>query len=60
MVVIVNNVTSKNDEGDDEVIVKVAKSFERDIQDLLRYAQGSSLLTCITRRQLIANYDTGL
>jgi hypothetical protein len=47
MVVIVNNVTSRNDEGDDEVIVKVAKSFERDIQDLLRYAQGLSLLTCI-------------
>jgi hypothetical protein len=38
MVVIVHNVTSKNDEGDDEVIVKLAKTFERDIQDLLRYA----------------------
>ena len=39
MVVIVDNVTSKNEEGTDEVIVKAAKGIERDISDLLRYAQ---------------------
>ena len=37
--VIVDNVTSKNEDGSDEVIVKAAKSIERDIKDLLRYAQ---------------------
>ena len=36
MVVIVDNVTSKNEEGTDEVIVKAAKGIERDIKDLLR------------------------
>ena len=36
MVVIVENVTSKNEEGSDEVIRKAAKSIERDIKDLLR------------------------
>ena len=41
MVVIVDNVTSKNEDGSDEVIVKAAKSIERDIKDLLRYAQAS-------------------
>ena len=39
--VIVDNVTSKNEEGIDEVIVKAAKSIERDIKDLLRYVQAS-------------------
>ena len=42
MVVIVDNVTSKNEEGSDEVIVKAAKAIERDIKDLLRYAQASN------------------
>ena len=41
MVVIVDNVTSKNEEGSDELIVKAAKGIERDIKDLLRYAQAS-------------------
>ena len=39
MVVIVDNVTSKNETGcddNDEVIVKAAKGIERDIKDLLR------------------------
>lgn len=35
MVVIVDNVTAKNEEGSDEVIVKAAKSIEQDIKDLL-------------------------
>ena len=35
MVVIVDNVTAKN-EGGDEVIVKTANGIERDIKDLLR------------------------
>ena len=39
MLVIVDNVTSKNEEGSDEVIVKAAKGIEQDIEDLLRYAQ---------------------
>ena len=39
MVVIVENVTSKIEEGSDEVIRKAAKSIERDIKDLLRYVQ---------------------
>ena len=40
MVVIVDIVTSKNENGSDdtdEVIVKAAKRIERDIKDLLRY-----------------------
>jgi hypothetical protein len=41
MLVIVDNVTSKNEEGSDEVIVKAAKSIERDIKDLLRYVHAS-------------------
>ena len=41
MVVIVENVTSKSEKGCDDVIVKVAKSIERDIEDLLRYVQAS-------------------
>ena len=41
MVVIVSNVTSKNEECSDEVIVKAAKGIERDIRDLLRYAQAT-------------------
>ena len=39
MVVIVEIVTSKNENGSDdtdEVIVKAAKGIERDIKDLLR------------------------
>ena len=39
MLVIVDIVTSKNENGNDytdEVIVKAAKSIERDIKDLLR------------------------
>ena len=41
MLVIVENVTSKNEESSDdsEVIRKAAESIERDIEDLLRYAQ---------------------
>ena len=39
MVVIVENVTSKIEEGSDEVIRNAAKSIERDIKDLLRYVQ---------------------
>ena len=41
MVVIVDNVTSKIEEGGDEVIVKAVKGIERDIKDLLRYVQAS-------------------
>ena len=41
MVVIIDNVTSKNEEGSDEVIVKAAKGIEWDIKELLRYAQAS-------------------
>ena len=41
MVVIVDNVTSKNEDGSDEVIEKAAKGIERDIMDLLGYAQAS-------------------
>ena len=37
MVVIVDNVRSKNES--DEPIVKAAKGIERDIKDLLGYAQ---------------------
>ena len=50
MVVIVDNVTAKNKEGEDEVIVKLAKGFEQDIKDLLRCAQASNLF----------NYETTL
>ena len=38
-VVIVDNVTSQNES--DELIVKAAKGIERDIKDLLGYAQVS-------------------
>jgi hypothetical protein len=41
MVVIIDNVTSKIEEGGEEVIVKAAKGIEQDIKDLLRYAQSS-------------------
>ena len=41
MVVIVDNVTSKNEKGSDDAIVKAAKGIEQDIKDLLRYAQAS-------------------
>ena len=60
MVVIVNNVTAKNEEGDDKVIVKTAKGIEQDIKDLLRCAQPFPI-TFITRRPpLIADYATAL
>ena len=44
MVVIVDNVTSKNENGSDdsEAIVKAAKGIERDIKDLLKYPQAST------------------
>jgi hypothetical protein len=38
MVVIVNNVTAKNEAGSEEVVVQAAKGIERDIEDLLRCA----------------------
>lgn len=41
MVVIVDNVTAKNEEGSDEMIVKATKGIERDIKDLLRCVQTS-------------------
>ena len=43
MVIIVDKVTCKIEEGSDEVIVKAAKGMERDIKDLLRYDQTSNL-----------------
>ena len=55
MVVIVDIVTSKNENGSDdtdEVIVKAAKRIERDIKDLLRQVVYSD----IARRSLIVNY----
>ena len=41
MVVIFDNVTSKNEEGSGEVIMKAAKGIEQDIEDLLRYTRAS-------------------
>ena len=41
MMVIVYNVTSKNEVTSDEVIVKAAKGIEQDVKDLLRYAWAS-------------------
>ena len=41
MVVIFDNVKSKREVVSDEVIVKAANGMERDIMDLLRYAQAS-------------------
>ena len=38
MLIIVDNVTRKNEECSDEVFVKVTTGIEQDIQDLLRYA----------------------
>lgn len=35
MVVIVENVTSKNEEGSEEVVMKAAKGIERDVKELL-------------------------
>ena len=57
MIVIVDNVTAKN-EGGDEVIVKTAKGIERDIKDLLRCScfqkkllrDDSSLIAIIPQR----------
>jgi hypothetical protein len=42
MVVIVDNVTSKNEEGSEEVVVKAAKGIERDIKELLRFVSRDS------------------
>ena len=39
MVDIAENITSKSEEGSDDVMVKAAKGIDRDIKDLLRYAQ---------------------
>lgn len=50
MIVIVDNVTAKNEEGGDEVVMKTAKGIERDIKDLLRC---SIFLFFITRRLVI-------
>jgi hypothetical protein len=36
MIVIVDNVTAKNEEGGDEMIVETAKGIEQDIKELLR------------------------
>ena len=38
MLIIVDNVTRKNEECSDKVFVKVTTGIEQDIQDLLRYA----------------------
>ena len=38
MVVIVDNITAKNEDGSEEVVVKAAKAIERDIEGLLRCA----------------------
>jgi len=38
MVVIVDNVTAKNEEGSEEVVLKAAKAIERNIEGLLRWA----------------------
>lgn len=50
MIVIVDNVTAKNEEGGDEMIVKTAKGIERDIKELLRC---SSFQISATRRLVI-------
>ena len=50
MIVIVDNVTKKNEEDGDEVIVKTKKCFEQDIKDLLRC---SSFQISATRRLVI-------
>ena len=54
MVVIVDNVTAKIEEGSDEVIVKAVKSIERDINDLLRFAQACSGYETIIDYMLLA------
>jgi len=51
MIVIVDNVTGKTEENGDEVIVKTAKGFERDIKDLLRCSGVQNLF--IMRRLVI-------
>ena len=58
MVVIVDNVTSKNEIGSDEVIVKAAKGIERDIKDLLRYRP--LRFPNLYYETIIANYVTAL
>ena len=50
MVVIVDNVTSKNEEGTDDVIVKAAKGIERDIKDLLAYVQAFLFVLLLDHR----------
>ena len=59
MVVIVDNVTAKNEEGGDEVIVKTWKGIERDIKDLLR-CSGFPSVFLRDDSSLIANYATAL
>ena len=44
MVVIVDNVTAKSEEGSDEAVMKAAKRIERDIEELLMLP-----ISCITR-----------
>ena len=41
MVIIVDNVTARDEEGSVEAIVKAAKGTERDIEELLRCARAS-------------------
>ena len=55
MLVIVEKVTSKNEEGNDEVITgrKAAKGIERNIEDLLLRLP----IICIMRRSLIATLN---
>ena len=36
MIVIVDHVTAKNEEGNKEAVVKAAKGIERDVKELLR------------------------
>ena len=48
--VIVDNVTSKNEEGTDDVIVKAAKGIERDIKDLLAYVQAFLFVLLLDHR----------
>jgi hypothetical protein len=49
MVVIVDNVTARNEEGGDEVIVKIAKGIEWDIKNLLRCSGFQSFYSETTR-----------
>ena len=44
MIVIVDNVTPKDEEDDKEAVVKTAESIEADIKALLRY--GLRMMVC--------------